>query len=224
MLSFQASSRASSRTLSRSMPASCGHTPTVTRSNALQSDNEDADVEVMVKTVMTVTTSRHRHSAMLQLQPASPTPFVSQAHLPSCHSSAPGTPHSVHGQGKASCANSPSVPSSPYTASPLPITPPIKIEHASPFLMPMSRAPPLHFPTSMPTGSPTKHQSHCTVESVIDSVVDDSPRYYIRHPDKIPWPKYQHPPPKKWYTVSVRQDVGVYSDWYRFFYDLLHLN
>ncbi len=39
-------------------------------------------------------------------------------------------------------------------------------------------------------------------------------QFSIPHPDQIQPLPYTHPPPKKWYAVTVGQDVSVFDDWY----------
>ncbi|SJL08302.1 uncharacterized protein ARMOST_11665 [Armillaria ostoyae] len=38
-------------------------------------------------------------------------------------------------------------------------------------------------------------------------------RFPIPHPDQICPSPYIHPPSKKWYAVTVGQDIGVFDDW-----------
>ncbi|PBK63845.1 hypothetical protein ARMSODRAFT_1023746 [Armillaria solidipes] len=54
-----------------------------------------------------------------------------------------------------------------------------------------------------PRRSPSQH----------GSIIFGRIRYAIPHPNEIVPSPYVHPPPKKWYTVTVGQDVGVFDDW-----------
>ncbi len=57
---------------------------------------------------------------------------------------------------------------------------------------------------STPWESPSQH----------GSIIFGRICYTIPHPNEITPSPYVHPPPKKWYAITVGQDVGVFDNWY----------
>lgn len=115
-----------------------------------------------------------------------------------------------------------------HSATPQPQTPTKYTSHFASLPLSPLRGKGAKPPTA--TASSASHSSHISParpqisEAVSTSLFSPSKkssipvfgplRFPIPHPDQICPSPYVHPPPKKWYAVTVGQDVGVFDNWY----------